>query len=434
MPKASKIERGASCFNKVGSVASCLPVRLGQMPTVWAILTIVMLSCAVKLGYIAAFDGGLTKFPAEGTDSQFYDAAARVILKSGVYGLNPGRSTTVMPPGQSFFLATLYSISHGSIAFAKLAHVGVLTLVSVLVYFTGKTIVSASVGFWAAILTAVDPAQAYLSGTFLSEPLFIFFVILAIYFLVLKEPVEITTWHAIGAGFCFAIAGLTRNQGWLFSIFLMVGAIITKGRLISIRKAAIILIVTAVVIAPWSYRNYLVSGHFITVSSEGGLTLWACNNPEFNYRPPAPMSKPIYAAPPNLDEWELDHYYRQKAIEWIKQHPGTFLINGFKKLSVLFHWDPKSLRPEVSKVYRMIGLFPYGLMVPFIFFGLIANLNNQRFRIIYLYILFTIILTVLFCGDSRLRAPIQPYLYLFGVVGLHQLVLSTTRTQTNPNV
>ena len=397
-----------------------LSVDVGQMPTGWAILVIVLLSCMVKFAYIVAFGGGLANFPTEGSDAVFYDSAARVILKSGVYGLSQEQPITVMPPGQSFFLAALYLISNGSIAFAKLAHMLLLTSAAILVYFTGKTIARASVGFGAAVLTAIDPAQAYLSGTFLSEPLFIFLTTLAIYLILLSIRNQKSSsgyLYLISAGICFAAAGLTRNQGWLFPIFIFVCALFTRGRIISVKSSLVILLVTTALIAPWTYRNYRVSGHFIIVSSEGGLTLWACNNPEFRYRSPAPMSQPLYQAPPGLTELELDRYYRKKATQWIFHHPGRFIVNGVKKILVLYHFDPMSWRTEKATLFRLGGLFPYGVVLPFIFWGILTRFRQRQLGIIVCYLLFNTLLAILFCGDSRLRAPMQPYLYLFSIFG-----------------
>lgn len=84
----------------------------------------------------------------------------------------------------------------------------------------------------------------------------------------------------------------------------------------------------------------------------------------------------------------------------------------------LYNFDPMSWRPEVSGLYRLAGVFPYGIMLPFILVGLFPNLRRPKFRIVLWYLLFTTLMAILFYGDSRIRAPIQPYLYLYGVLGV----------------
>ncbi len=398
-------------------ISSKIYVWSNNLSTGLAVSIVILVSVLVKLAFIQIFGGGLTTFPSEGSDVGFYNAAALVLLKSGVFGLAPGEPNVGMPPGQSAFLALLYALSNGSIVFAKLAHVALLTSVAVLTYSTGRELGYKSAGFWAGILIAIDPAQAYLAATFLSEPLFIFFMVVGIYFLLSYRRSEDFKW-LVGAGLCFALAGLTRNQGWLFAIALWLGAIITLGRLIPIRAATIVLLVACATIAPWTLRNYNVSGQIIPVSSEGGLTLWSGNNPEFVWRQPMPMSLSIYSRPPWLSDPEAGEYYRTLAMEWIAGHPIEFLSNGIRKVIVLYNFDPMSSRPEVAGLYRLAGIFPYGILMPFIAIGLLATVRNEKFWIILWYILFTTAMAFVFYGDSRIRAPIQPYLYLFAPLGI----------------
>jgi 4-amino-4-deoxy-L-arabinose transferase-like glycosyltransferase len=401
-------------WRRLPSALFNLPRRLSMLQ---AIGCIVVFSILVKLSYILLFAGGLDSFPSEGSDAWFYESVARVLWKSGVYGRSPAYSTIEMPPGESIFLALTYAVSGGSLAIAKIAHITLLTLVAVLTFFTGKQMVDRVIGFWGGILMAMDPAQAWLSGTFLSEPLFIFFMILGIFFLIRQRDKPHSGW-LIASGVCFGLAGLTRNQGWLFAFALVLGASLTRGRMLTVRAAIVVLVATMATIVPWTWRNYLASGQFVLVSSEGGLTLWASNNPEFVFRPPMPMALSIYDRPDGLTHTQIDQYFRERAIQWIIDHPIQFIVNGIRKIYVLYNFDPVSWRPEVSAFYRLAGLIPYGLLLPFIVFGIYINLRDIRWGVVFWYILFTTLLAAIFYGDSRIRAPIQPYLYLFGSVGL----------------
>lgn len=395
---------------------------LEKMSPTLAIVLICGLSCVVKLGYIFILGGGLGAFPQEGTDGSFYYTAAMSILKYGQYAVEVGQPTIGMPPGESLYLAALFSVSNNSFAFAKLANTVLLSIVAGLTYSTGRQVANKSVGFLAGMMIAIDPAQAYLAGTFLSEPLFIFLVCVAIHVLT-RQELGMHWVSTICAGFCLGLAGLTRNQGWLFSVALLLGALITRERLMPIRVATMLLLTTCLTIAPWTIRNYKLTGQFVPVSSEGGLTLWASNNPEFVFRPPMPMSSPLYNAPSDLASVGVDQYYRELASSWIMSHPLDFVANGLRKMFALYYFDPLSWRPETSQLFRLVGLVPYGILLPFILLGLLNNLRKPQFAIILWYILFTTLLAFLFYGDSRIRAPIQPFLYLFGVMGVLTAVM-----------
>lgn len=382
-----------------------------------AIPILVILSLSIKIGYIVLMSGGLGAFPAEGTDGFFHYQVAMNILKNGTYGIIPGHSITGTPPGEAVLLALLYYISGNSIAFAKFAHVMLLTAVPVIIYLTASRLAGKLIGLSAGILTAIDPAQTYLSATFLAECLYIFLMTLGIYLLV--EYFYLTRMkQLVGAGICFALAGLTRNEGWLFVLALLPGSIVTLQRLISIRAEMILLIVTCAILAPWTYRNYRETGEFIPVSSNGGLTLWSGNNPDFVWRQPMPMSLPIYGKPTDLSDPEVDKYYRGRALDWIAGHPAEFLINGVRKITLLYYFDPISARSQMQFLFLLAGLFPYGMMLPFIIIGVVSNLRTEKFWLVLWYILFTTALAFVFFGDSRVRAPIQPYLYLFGCLGI----------------
>jgi hypothetical protein len=217
---------------------------------------------------------------------------------------------------------------------------------------------------------------------------------------------------AIGAGLLFGIASLTRNQGVMFVAVIVMGALLTRGRMIPIRVTLITAATAMLLVLPWTYRNYTASGHLVLISTNGGLTLWSANNPDFDWRQPMPMSLPIYQAPAGLTDYELDQYYRNRAVQWIQSHPSKFALNGVKKVIMLYSFNPASVRPEMAWIFRLAGLVPYGLILPFILLGIIAAIRNPRTWILLSYVSLTTVVAFVFWGDSRVRAPIQPYLYL----------------------
>ncbi len=129
-----------------------------------------------------------------------------------------------------------------------------------------------------------------------------------------------------------------------------------------------------------------------------------------------PMSHPIYDAPEALSGMELNDFYQAKAVDWIQNNPGRFMTNGLRKILLLFHFDPMLQRQDGrNMLYLFAGLFPYGLMLPFIVLGMIAQIRNKPTWIFFLFIAYTLLLAFVFIGDSRIRSTIEPYLYIFGV-------------------
>ncbi|HUS15693.1 MAG TPA: glycosyltransferase family 39 protein [Chloroflexia bacterium] len=414
---------------RINRVLRSLNALGNRLPPLYAVLAISVVSGLVKLAYILVLGGGLSGFPTEGSDGSVFHVAAGNLLAHGVYGLDQAHPMVQPPPGEAAWLAGLYVISGHSLAVAKLAHVALLALTGVLTYFTGRLLFSAAAGLGAGLLLAIDPAQAYMAGTFLSEPLYIFLMTLGLY-LVLRGrvPQQAVGW-AVGAGLCFGLAGLTRNQGITFAAVLFAAAVMSRGRVLPWRMAAVTLGVALLVIAPWTYRNYLVSGHFIPISTNGGLTLWSSNNPDFIWRQPMPMSLALYDAPSGMGSYELDQFFHDQATAWIAAHPLEFAVNGLRKVIMLFNFDPASVRPEMANLFRVAGLFPYGLMLPFILLGLGDALRRRELWLLGVYVVMTTALAFVFWGDSRVRAPIQPYLYLLGTAWILQRLVVGSPTR-----
>jgi 4-amino-4-deoxy-L-arabinose transferase-like glycosyltransferase len=378
-----------------------------------ALALIALVSILARMAYLTILGGGFTSLPPE-PDGLYYLDAARTLSTTGVYGLNADTPLLGPPPGQAAFLAVLLRVFGETVALLKMAHILVSTLTAILAYLIGRALFNRSVGLWTGLLVAIDPAQIYLSGSFLSETLFTCLMLTGLLFLVLerKKP---SLWQAALAGLFFGLTGLTRNQGWPFPFLVLAGSLVSRGKLLNWKSASLAVIVTILTILPWTVRNHAVSGEWVMISTNGGLTLWSANNPEFVWRQPMPMSNPIYEAPEGLSATQIDAFYQSKAVEWIRQNPGRFLANGVRKLILLYHFDPLPQREGNTLLFRLAGMFPYALLLPFIFLGVWCEIKNPDAWLPLLMILFFTMLAFVFFGDSRARAPIQPLLYLFAM-------------------
>jgi hypothetical protein len=77
------------------------------------------------------------------------------------------------------------------------------------------------------------------------------------------------------AGLCGALAALTRSA----ALAVVLGGAIVTWRRISWRHAAILAATTAIVIAPWTWRNWTTHQRFIPVAADAGVNLWIGNHP-----------------------------------------------------------------------------------------------------------------------------------------------------------
>jgi 4-amino-4-deoxy-L-arabinose transferase-like glycosyltransferase len=85
-------------------------------------------------------------------------------------------------------------------------------------------------------------------------------------------------------------------------------------------KAFLLLLGAALIITPWSVRNYTIFDSFVLVSTNGGDNLYRANNP---------LATGGYVAKGEIDlsdmgEIEQDQMGRRLAVEWIKSNPADF--------------------------------------------------------------------------------------------------------------
>ncbi|MDR1709705.1 MAG: glycosyltransferase family 39 protein [Candidatus Accumulibacter sp.] len=111
----------------------------------------------------------------------------------------------------------------------------------------------------------------------------------------------------LGAGVLFAVF-MRRKGALLLPLALLLGA--------------------AVVVAPWTIRNYRVFDRFVLVATNGGSNLYRANNPlatgGYTERGEVDLS--------GLSEIEEDRMGRKLAVEWILGHPANFGALALEKL------------------------------------------------------------------------------------------------------
>ncbi|WP_245331450.1 hypothetical protein [Clostridium algifaecis] len=121
-----------------------------------------------------------------------------------------------------------------------------------------------------------------------------------------------------------------------FAIFL-VDIVKHKKIIFSIKNSLIVLILTAIVISPWIYRNSKLMGQFTYVSNNGGIVLYINNNSQ-NHKGRWMAAGDVENSIVNTEEYkkanmtEKNKMLNLAAKKWIKAHPGEFIKLGFKRL------------------------------------------------------------------------------------------------------
>jgi 4-amino-4-deoxy-L-arabinose transferase-like glycosyltransferase len=168
-------------------------------------------------------------------------------------------------PGYPFFLSMLYLLFHNWI-FAVLIQNVIASFSAVLIFYMGSKYFSAKTGFWAALLFAAEPTNAYISNFLWSETLFLFlFLLFLLCFLgLILSKGHISHWRITFFASLFLAAATYVRQITIFLPFFLIPLIIFIHFFISkISRQKVLafiglLIIFFTLIAPWSIRNKLL--------------------------------------------------------------------------------------------------------------------------------------------------------------------------------
>jgi hypothetical protein len=188
----------------------------------------------------------------------------------------------------------------------------------------------------------------------------------------------------------------------------------------SLKAVGLFVLATAVVLTPWTIRNYRVHGEFMPVSSLSGFSLWIGSNEwaTGNLADDYEMLLKVRPDPGTTKETEINRFYRREATNFIRSNPKTFVLLGAKKI---FHfWRPVGFRipglieqtPE--RVRFAVGFFSFVPLFLLFLIGLLMRLRGLRlFRdpglllVVFLIIVYTAVHAV-FPSVPRYRQPLEP--------------------------
>jgi 4-amino-4-deoxy-L-arabinose transferase-like glycosyltransferase len=219
-------------------------------------------------------------------------------------------------------------------------------------------------GIAAAAIAAVYPPLVWMPGYVLSETVYSTLA-LACALALDDRGRSRERRSSIPGGLLLGAAILTRPASLFFVPFL--GLWVWRRR--GVWRAATLLLIAALCVAPWTIRNHRVYGRWIAVASEGGVTFWTGNHP-------LAVGDGDLAANPRLKEAELafrrahegltpeqlEPLYYRDALSWIRRDPAAWLrLLGRKAFYTVVPAGP-SYALHSSK-YIVASVVPYVLVL-----------------------------------------------------------------------
>jgi hypothetical protein len=216
---------------------------------------------------------------------------------------------------------------------------------------------------------------------------------------------------AFGAGLLAGAALLTKEAMLFFLPLAALWFIARRTPLPALALAAGVMVVTV----PWVARNHAVHHRFVLTAAHGGVTLWTGNNPlargEGDLAANPEMGRARVAlenSHPGMSNQDLDGVYYREVFRFVADHPLDWLILDVKKLFYTFVPIGPSYRLH-SRLYYVISLVSYGLLVPLALTGLRRLVRRgapSRLWALWLLAASTVVVSLVFFPQERFRIPV----------------------------
>jgi 4-amino-4-deoxy-L-arabinose transferase-like glycosyltransferase len=433
------------------------------------LLLVLALCIVLRVGVLLAFPS-VFAFDQTGSThgSDAYDAYARNLLTTGVYGRTPGVPDAAIPPLYSYVLAAVYAVFGRGYIQVGLFHTLLDVLSILMLYEIGKRLMPRDkhpeiVALLAALFYAVYPYLIFQNLTLIDTPLFIAllhaFVLLMV---LLREHTGSARakWLLAGlGGLALGLAMLARPVIAPLALFVAIWFLFRLNFVQTVARLLPVGVVCALVLAPWIAHNYTVYNAFVPVATNGGMNFWFGNS---QYTIPFLRAgfHPQWATPErkldNLDSREANAVLFDLSFQFLRQNPDKipellwvkFLAywsidvfptrnpvsgmtpivdyngrvrmvtdpNGAIDLNGVPQNDPVAAysQPLFDQIGRMIHRLYYGALFLLALVGI--GLTRQHWRAVSLLWFVQICMTVVyvvFIPATRYRVPTDPMLFLF---------------------
>jgi hypothetical protein len=303
-----------------------------------------------------------------------------------------------------------------------------------LVYCLGRELFDPPIGLIACCLASISPMFVGFSVLFLSETFFALGLLASLLAVVKLARIEtqptsgITTRRHAGlaviTGLLAGAATLIRPT-WIlvapaFAVVYLVAPGNRKARLV---PAALLLAALCVALAPWTIRNYRVTGQFVPTTLWVGPSLYDALSPQATGISDMRFIEAhgLYAVP-GMSEYDNDRHYRSLAFDFAAAHPGrTAELAAIKQARF---WNPLPNAEQFGHwaIRLGVGLFeaPVLLLAAVGLWWMRGSLGKWLAAagpVLYFALIHTV-----FIGSLRYRLPAEYALLVLTAVGIRWLV------------
>jgi hypothetical protein len=391
-------------------------------------------------------------------DMTFYELAALRLTDGALLRDLDGTPTAKWSPGYPLLLAGVYLVFGKHLLAAKILNALLATLSCGFVYLLGKRLFGPSVGLLAAAILAALPGDVFYSALLLSETAFATsFTGALLLFVRLEESAPerlFPRWF--GFGMLIGATILVRGTASLFlGVPVLIWWISRRARE-ALRRGIVAALGLAVVVAPWTLRNFSTLGVPVPVSTQQvgmAMTFAHSEMADGGYsqrlvRFRTELVQP-FADLPNpereIAEWRFE---MKRALAYAWSHPLREIGLIPRRLYHLFEHDhaalpwmtpkpepgrekPPIFGPRRDRALALLADAAFYALLALSLLGLRRACSRRRPAALVLPLAlayFTLLHGVLFAGDPRFHAPLLPVLAVLAASALLRAELAEPGT------
>lgn len=356
----------------------------------------------------------------------FYFKLAASLAHGDGYALVPGAPSAMRVPFYSLFIAAVTQGQHNFWSLV-IAQALVSTGTVACAYALARSLFGQRAALIAAAVTGLYPYYVWHDTALQETGCLTFLTALATLLLVITRR-DRSMIAAAAAGLVLGLAILTRATLAPFALFavawLMVPDSVDRGVVRRGRTALMCLALIAAILAPWLARQHSVTGHWV-LGTELGRSVFVGNNAAtFSVYPQGSIDRSqanAFNALSVTDRAELgamhgneiakSDWLLRRGLDYIRAHPGEFVVNGLRKNLAAFGWLPS---PRHGLVVDLVEALSYGPIMVLGLLGMWQGRGNWRVHSLFYgqFLLFAAITAILW-GHSSHRSYLDIYLIVF---------------------
>ncbi|MEW5766232.1 MAG: glycosyltransferase family 39 protein [bacterium] len=383
---------------------------------------------------------------SEFEDQAEYNNIAWNILQGHGYSINkvePYDPTARRGPTYPFFLAAIYLFFGQNYTAVYIIQAILYAFTCLIIYLLGREAFdNKRIGLIAALGAALYPAFWVFIRQLMTEPLFAFLLamILLLWIRAIKE--KSARWYPL-LGVLIAIGALCRTTLAAFPLFILLGLLLLyQDKKRAIIDGGVVLLITFLVIAPWTARNYFVLHRFIPITSDMGRALVAAIIPYENRKQQEAVRKEIM---PKLEKMmseekkSFDEAAQALARSEFKKDPWKYF--KFLPQKLFLFWRPysysemfgvkapsweymenKSYGPLFLK-FALLTLNTLPLLLGMVGLFFIRDKWRTALPLLLIIVYFTLVHTMVHAGTgTRYHVPIMSAVFVLASLGIVKVI------------